>query len=130
MGDGTVELAGVRRALGLADSEAFIRLASAVASQDAKAALELVAEKNQAAAQRLLRSFEGSDVQVLRGRYGPYISDGKKNAPIPKPKKGEETKDPATFSLDECLALLAKAPARKSGARKRARKRPAPSGTD
>ncbi len=39
-------------------------------------------------------------LQVLEGRYGPYVTDGELNASIPKGI------DPATLSLDEARALL------------------------
>ena len=40
------------------------------------------------------------------GRYGPYITDGKKNGKIPKDR------DPNSLTLEECQALLAVAPER------------------
>ena len=39
--------------------------------------------KAEAAANRIIKDF-GNGVQVLNGRYGPYITDGEKNARIPK----------------------------------------------
>jgi DNA topoisomerase-1 len=45
-------------------------------------------------------------VQVLNGKYGPYITDGEKNGKIPKDR------DPKSLSLEECLAILAAAPVR------------------
>jgi DNA topoisomerase-1 len=45
-------------------------------------------------------------VQVLNGRYGPYITDGKKNGKIPKER------DPNSLTLEECQAILAVAPER------------------
>ncbi|MDX1656903.1 MAG: topoisomerase C-terminal repeat-containing protein, partial [Candidatus Competibacteraceae bacterium] len=47
-------------------------------------------------------------IQVLRGRYGPYITDGKKNAKVPKDRA------PDSLTLEECKALLAEAPEKKS----------------
>jgi DNA polymerase-3 subunit gamma/tau len=67
LGDGSVDVAGVRRALGLADSEAFMRLVEAVAQQDAKAALELVAEL--AADGVDLRRFVAEAVAFFRGAF-------------------------------------------------------------
>ena len=72
---------------------------------DLPAALERVREKREIAANRLIRDF-GNGVQVLNGRYGPYITDGEKNARIPKER------EPATLTAEECAALLAAAPVR------------------
>jgi DNA polymerase-3 subunit gamma/tau len=77
LGDGKVDLAGVRRALGLADSEAFMRLASAVAGQDARSALELVAEMSADGVD--LRRFVGECVGFFRGvflaHYAPNLAE-------------------------------------------------------
>ncbi|MDT0618908.1 DNA topoisomerase I [Salinisphaera sp. P385] len=81
-------------------------------------ALEVVAEKKEADAKKLIREFDGSKTRILHGPYGPYITNGKKNARVPK-----ETEDPAKLTLDECEALLAAAPERK--ARKRGGRRKA-----
>jgi DNA topoisomerase-1 len=67
-------------------------------------ALECIRAKQEADANRLIRQFDG--IQVLNGRYGPYISDGQKNARVPKDR------DPHTLTLEECQSLLAAAPAR------------------
>ena len=79
-------------------------------------ALELIEEKRIADANRLIQDFDEAGIQVLNGRYGPYVTDKKKNAKVPSER------DPAQLSLEECRALLAAAPAR--GARA-ARKKPA-----
>ena len=77
LGAGSVDVAGVRRALGLADSEAFIRLVEAVASHDAKSALELVAEL--AADGVDLRRFVAESVAFFRGaflaHYAPNLAE-------------------------------------------------------
>lgn len=77
LGAGTADVGGVRRALGLADSEAFLRLSEAVAAQDAKAALELVAEL--AAAGVDLRRFVSESVGFFRGvflaHYAPNLAE-------------------------------------------------------
>ena len=70
-------------------------------------ALQLIHEKQQAEANRVIREFPEAGVQVLNGRYGPYISDGKKNGKIPKDR------DPKSLTLEECQALIAAAPERK-----------------
>jgi DNA topoisomerase I len=65
----------------------------------------LIRAKAEAAANRIIKDF-GNGVQVLNGRYGPYITDGDKNARIPKDK------EPSELTADECAALLAAAPNR------------------
>jgi len=70
-------------------------------------ALQLIEEKQQFEASRTIKLFEGSDIQVLNGRYGPYITDGRKNGKIPKDR------DPKSLTLEECQAIIAAAPERK-----------------
>jgi DNA topoisomerase-1 len=72
-------------------------------------ALEVVAEKKLADANRIIREFPEQDIQVLNGRYGPYITNGKKNAKIPKDR------DPKSLTLAECEELIAAAPERGAG---------------
>ena len=67
-------------------------------------AVQLLHEKAEAAANRLIKSFQDGAIQVLRGRYGPYITDGNKNGRIPKDR------EPETLTEAECLELLAAAP--------------------
>ncbi|MGA7964907.1 MAG: DNA topoisomerase I [Gammaproteobacteria bacterium] len=79
-------------------------------------ALEIVRDKKEADAKRLIRDFDG--VRILNGRYGPFITDGTKNARVPKER------EPESLTLDECKELLAKAPARKKRtSKKRATRR-------
>ena len=68
-------------------------------------ALQLVREKAEMIANRTIRDF-GNGIQVLNGRYGPYITDGDKNARIPKDK------EPSELTEAECVELLAAAPFR------------------
>ena len=88
-------------------------------------ALELIEAKLLAEANRVIQVFS-SGIQVLNGRYGPYITDGVKNARIPKDS------DPKNLSELECIELLAKAKApppkkatSKAGAKKPAAKKAA-----
>ena len=74
---------------------------------DLQRALQLVTEKKQADAQKFIRVFEDEGISVLNGRYGPYVTDGKKNAKIPKDR------EPAELSLKDCQALLEAAPVRR-----------------
>ena len=76
-------------------------------------ALELIAEKKIADANRLIRDFPEAGIQVLNGRYGPYITNKLKNAKIPKDKVPNE------LTLEECQALLAAAPERRGRGMKR-----------
>jgi len=69
-------------------------------------ALAIIREKREIEANRIIKEFPESGIQVLNGRYGPYITDGAKNGKIPKDR------DPKTLTLDECKALIAAAPAR------------------
>jgi DNA topoisomerase-1 len=70
-------------------------------------ALQLIHEKQEFESNRTIREFDGSDIKVLNGRYGPYITDGKKNGKIPKDR------DPKSLTLEECQAIIAAAPERK-----------------
>jgi DNA topoisomerase-1 len=82
-------------------------------------ALALVRDKLEMLANRLIKDF-GNGVQILNGRYGPYITDGAKNARMPKDR------EPASLTEAECAELLAAAPLRKGrGAKKAAAKAPA-----
>jgi DNA topoisomerase-1 len=81
-------------------------------------ALELIELKKIADANRIIRDFADEGIQVLNGRYGPYITDKTRNAKIPKDR------DPKALTLDECKELLAQAPARR-GRRGRAPAQPA-----
>ncbi|HAS40419.1 MAG TPA: type I DNA topoisomerase [Microscillaceae bacterium] len=83
----------------------------------AERAIELILAKRKADAEKFIKSFdENPEVQVLNGRYGPYIKVGKKNVKIPKGK------DPKELTLEECLELAEKTPEKKGrgGAKKTA----------
>ncbi|WP_126971951.1 DNA topoisomerase I [Xanthomonas sp. BRIP62411] len=68
---------------------------------DLARAVFLIEEKEEIARNRVIKDFEGSDIQVLNGRFGPYISDGKLNGKIPKDR------EPATLTFEEVQQLLA-----------------------
>jgi DNA topoisomerase-1 len=72
-------------------------------------ALELIKDKQELDANRLILDFPEAGIQVLNGRYGPYITDKVKNAKIPKDR------DPKSLTLDECRELIAAAPVRGKG---------------
>jgi DNA topoisomerase I len=71
-------------------------------------ALEVIRLKKEADANRIIQDFGVDNIQVLNGRYGPYITDGKRNARIPKDS------DPKAVTLQLCRELLAVAPLRGS----------------
>jgi DNA polymerase-3 subunit gamma/tau len=77
LGAGVVDPPGVRRALGLADSEAFMRLAESIAAEDARAALELVAELASLGVD--LRRFVSESIGFFRGaflaHYAPNLAE-------------------------------------------------------
>ncbi len=77
---------------------------------------ELIAEHRHREANRTIQDFGVDDIQVLNGRYGPYVTNGKRNAKIPK---GEE---PSALTLEQCQELLAAAPPRKRRASRAKRK--------
>ena len=64
-------------------------------------ARELYAAKLQAEAEKNIADF-GDGVKILNGRFGPYITDGSKNAKIPKGT------DPKTITHEKALELLSK----------------------
>jgi DNA topoisomerase I len=70
-------------------------------------ALELIKAKQELDANRIILDFPDAGIQVLNGRYGPYITDRVKNAKIPKDR------EPKTLTLDECKELIAAAPVRR-----------------
>ncbi len=69
-------------------------------------ALELIEAKKVADAAKYITVFPDTKISVLNGQYGPYITDGTKNAKIPKDVA------PESLTLEQCIELLEKAPAR------------------
>ena len=76
-------------------------------------ALELIAEKKAADASKEINTFEADGIRVLNGRYGPYVTDGKKNARVPKDA------DPASITLEDAKKMLVAAPPPRRGKRGR-----------
>lgn len=76
-------------------------------------ALELIEQKKIADANRIIQDFEEEGIQVLHGRYGPYITDKTRNARVPKDR------EPKSLSLEECKELLAAAPVRRGKKKKK-----------
>ncbi|MCP4301991.1 MAG: DNA topoisomerase I [Gammaproteobacteria bacterium] len=81
-------------------------------------ALELIEAKKIEDANRIIQDFEDEGIQVLNGRYGPYITNKAKNARVPKDR------EPKSLTLEECKELLAAAPERgRRGKKKVAKKK-------
>ena len=87
---------------------------------DLARAVFLIEEKEEIARNRIIKEWAESEIQVLNGRFGPYLSDGKFNGKIPKDR------EPASLTLEEAQQLMAETgkPARKGfGAKKAAAKK-------
>jgi DNA topoisomerase-1 len=90
----------------------------------AEQAVELIKAKRISDANRTIKVFaENPDIQILNGRFGPYIKAGKKNVKIPKGK------EPKELTLEECVALADATPEKKGrfgrfGAKKAATETP------
>lgn len=72
-------------------------------SIDEQEARILYKEKLEKEANKYIKKFD-SGINIVNGPYGPYITDGKKNARIPKDQKPEDIDEP------QAKELLAKAP--------------------
>lgn len=78
-------------------------------------ALELIAAKKKADAEKFINSFEheSGEIQVLNGRWGPFIKQGKKNYKIPKDEDAKE------ITLERALKLMVEAPKTKRKTKKK-----------
>ena len=77
-------------------------------------AIELVQQKRQFEQKRQIKTFdENPDVEILNGRYGPYIAMGGKNYKIPTGV------DPASLDLAACLEIIEKAAEKPATPRRR-----------
>ncbi len=70
-------------------------------------ALEVIAEKKIEDANKIIKVFEEQNIQILNGRYGPYITDGNKNVKVPK------NQEPTALTLEECEKMITEAPEKK-----------------
>lgn len=64
-------------------------------------AIERINEKREIDKNKLIQSFDNG-IQILNGRFGPYIVYNKKNFRIPKTQKAEE------LTIEQCLELIEK----------------------
>ncbi|MGH6635419.1 MAG: DNA topoisomerase, partial [Gammaproteobacteria bacterium] len=79
-------------------------------------AQELIELRQQADVSREIKSFDQANIRILKGRFGPYVTDGKKNAKIPKDRSPED------LTLEESQRLLVEAASTPRGARRRTRR--------
>lgn len=76
-------------------------------------AIELIEAKREKDKNALIKTYEENpEIQILNGRWGPYIKFKKNNFKIPK------TTDAATLTFDECMKLIEKQPAPKKSRKK------------
>ncbi len=77
-------------------------------------AVEILEAKRKADREKHIATFDDKEptIEILNGRWGPYIKVGKNNVKIPKDV------DPKTLSRKDCEELIEKAPAKKSRAKK------------
>ncbi len=72
-------------------------------------ALELIVVKEKLDAERIIKVFEGSDIQVLNGRFGPYVWNGKKRGKGQKNVTVQKVfgdKAPIDLTLEECKKAI------------------------
>lgn len=63
-------------------------------------AVELINEKNESDKKKVIKNFD--DIQVLNGRYGPYLAKDKKNYRLPKGTDAEK------LTREDCLSIIEK----------------------
>ena len=79
-------------------------------------AIELINEKRSNEQKRHIKTFEEDEkLELLNGRYGPYIAYDGKNYRIPKAK--QENVEALTY--DECMTIIKEAPEPKTRGRKK-----------
>jgi DNA topoisomerase-1 len=84
---------------------------------DMERAAVLIEAKKESEANKYIKVFEeDKTIQVLNGRWGPYIKFGKKNIKIPKDV------EPEKLTLEECKKIAAEAPAKKKVVRRAKKK--------
>lgn len=89
----------------------------------AERCIELIEAKRKADAEKLIKNFPEEGIQILKGRWGPYLAKGKENFKIPKDKKD----NPQDITLEDALAIIDAAPKTpvKAAANKKATAKPA-----
>ena len=76
-------------------------------------AIVLIKEKQEKDKNKFIKVFDEQDIQVLNGRYGAYIKEGRKNFKIPKDMVA------ADLTLEDCQKIIKEAPTKKKAKRKK-----------
>ncbi|PKQ62906.1 DNA topoisomerase I [Labilibaculum filiforme] len=86
---------------------------------DLERAIVLIEEKKEKDRLKHIKSFEeDADLQILNGRWGPYISFQKENYRLAK-----DLENPKTLSYKDCLKIIEAAPKKKSTKKAPAKKK-------
>lgn len=81
---------------------------------DLERAIELIQIKKEEDAKKVIKIFpENEDVQLLNGRWGPYLKIGRKNFKLPKDV------EPADLTLEQCIEISENQPAKKRAPKKK-----------
>ena len=80
-------------------------------------ALELVEEKKEAIIKATIKTFAGSEIKIMKGRWGAYVLKDRTRARIAKDVEAEK------LSLEDCEKLIAEAPPPKGRAKKATKKK-------
>ncbi|MCT4604207.1 MAG: type I DNA topoisomerase [Marinifilum sp.] len=77
---------------------------------DLPRAIELIEEKRKKDREKFIKSFdEDPEIQILNGRWGPYISYKKENFRLAK-----DIEDPKTLSFEDCMKIIKEGPKKKT----------------
>lgn len=79
---------------------------------DLKTAKELLKADAEKRAKMTIQEFPDEGIKVLNGRFGPYVTNGKTNAKVPKDQ------DPKELTLKDCQELLKNAPSKPARTRR------------
>ncbi len=86
---------------------------------DLPRAIELIEEKRKKDREKFIKAFdEDPDLQILNGRWGPYIAYQKENFRLAK-----DIEDPKALSFEDCMKIIKEAPKKKTSAKKTITKR-------
>lgn len=74
--------------------------------------IELIEQREAALKAATIKEFAGTEIRIIKGRFGPYITDGERRANIPK------TRDAEKFSVLDCEFFLNEAMEKAKAAKK------------